>query len=304
MLRFFFGRAITASTLELYEASSTADFLNVINIVPSQKLDDVVAAITDELYNEKLRDESRAEKGILSHVREIVFGMNDGLVEVLASVAGIVGIYKSNIVAALAGLIIGISGTLSMSVGAYLSSRSEKDVSISESMRLQLELEAARERAAKDLGKTYKSYKTLSRDLDNLIKKLKNAGDPFYKLLEKEKSNPFFRLMNRDKTVLSPRTSAPIKDAAYIGIFYMLGAVIPLLSFFIGSAIHDSVYLNLLISVIAASGAIVITAAIIAVNTNESVVKRAVQSVILSLAASGATFFIGTLVSSYLHVAV
>ena len=62
--------------------------------------------------------------------------------------------------------------------------------------------------------------------------------------------------------------------------------------------------LNLLISVIAASGAIVITAAIIAVNTNENVVKRAVQSVILSLAASGATFFIGTLVSSYLHVAV
>ncbi len=304
LLRFFFGKAITASTLELYEASSAANFLDVINIVPSQKLDSVVSAITDELYNEKLRSESKSGKGIMSHVREIVFGMNDGLVEVLASVAGIVGIYKSNLVAALAGLIIGISGTLSMSVGAYLSSRSEKDVAVSEAMRLRLELEAARERAAKDLGKTYKSYKTLSRDLDNLIKKLKNAGDPFYKLLEKEKSNSLFRLMGRDKTVINSKTSAPTKDAAYIGIFYMLGAVIPLLSFFIGSVIHDSVYLNLLISVIAASVAIVITAAMIAANTNENVVKRAVQSVILSLAASGATFFIGTLVSSYLHVAV
>ncbi len=304
LLRFFLGKSITASTLELYEASSAADFLNVINIVPSQKLDGVVAAITDELYNEKLRSESQTEKGILSHVREIVFGMNDGLVEVLASVAGIVGIYKSNIVAALAGLIIGISGTLSMSVGAYLSSRSEKDVSLSESMRLQLELEAARERAAKDLGKAYKSYKNLSRDLDNLIKKLKVAGDPFYKLLEKEKSNPFFRLMGRDKAVFSSGSSVPIKDAAYIGAFYLLGALIPLLSFFIGSVINDSVYLNLLISLLAASVAIVITAAMIAVNTNENVLKRAVQSLILSLAASGATFFIGSLVSSYLHVAV
>ncbi len=302
--RLIFGRSMTMRLLTAYEDSSLASFLNVISVVPSSKLKSVVSVITDELYNENF-GQTEKEQGILSHVREIVFGMNDGLVEILASVAGIVGIYRNNLVAALAGLIVGISGTLSMAVGAYLSSTSEKDVSTSNLTRLQLELEAARERAAKDLGKAYKSYKSLSSNLDRLIQKLKTSGDPFYKLLEKERSSSIFGFLRRDKNFFDSKEKiSPLKDAADVGIFYLLGAVIPLVSFFVGSAINDSVYLNLIISLVAAAVAIFITASIIAINTGESVIKRVSQSLLLSLAAAGATFLIGSIVSSYLNVVV
>lgn len=303
-IRFLLGSSICTRLLNAFETASMADFLNVLSMVPSVKLKGAVSVITDTLYNENFGAGKR-EAGMLSHIREIVFGMNDGLVEVLASVAGIVGIYKSNLVGALAGLIIGISGTLSMAVGAYLSSTSKKDVTLSGFTRLQLELEAARERAAEDLGKAYKSYKGLASEMDRLIKKLKGAGDPFYKLLERERSSSIFGFLGRVKELHASKEQInPVKDAAYVGVFYLVGAVIPITSFFIGIVINDSVFLNLIISVVAAGVAIAITAALIAMNTGESIIKRVSQSLVFSLAASGATFLIGSLVSSYLNVVI
>ena len=303
--RFLFGKGVTYSVLNAYETSSVSNLLNIINTVPASKLKGVVDVITDELYNENLI-EATEKTGLLPHVREIVFGMNDGLVEVLASVSGLVGIYKSNLLSALAGLIVGISGTISMAVGAYLSSTSERDISLSKVNRMQLEIEAAKERASKELGNNYKNYAALEKDLNNLIKKLKNKNDPFYRLLEREKKAPLFRLFGGSYKITDDqeRGGNPLRDSAYVGAFYIIGAIIPLISFFIGIIINDSVYLNLAIAVIATSVAVIITAALIAANTNESAIKRISQSLSLNLGAAGITFMIGFIVSAYLHIAV
>lgn len=62
--------------------------------------------------------------GNLNNIRSIMLGLNDGLVEVLAAVSGIAVIANSPLVVALSGMIIGISGTLSMAGGVYISSKS------------------------------------------------------------------------------------------------------------------------------------------------------------------------------------
>ena len=46
------------------------------------------------------------------------------LVGVLAAVAGFTGAIHNNLLIAVAGTIVGLSGTISMAVGAYLSSKS------------------------------------------------------------------------------------------------------------------------------------------------------------------------------------
>lgn len=307
--RTLFGKRMAVGMLNLYETTALAelsiqDFLNVLNIVPKKELNRVVDLVTDELYNEGFQQRG-GEKGILSHIREVVFGMNDGMVEVLAAVSGLVGIYKSNFVSALSGMIIGISGTLSMAVGAYLSSMSQKDVALSQLKLLQLEISAAKERVSKELGTHYENYSNLVKNLNRMIIKLKAKNDPFHKLLEKEKSSTLFKMLNEDKSVFEEsRKLSPGKDASYVGAFYLLGAIIPIVSFFVGIVIKDSVYLNLGISLLATSVAIVVTAAIIALNTNENILRRVTQSLILSLAAAGGTFFIGNIVSAYLGVTV
>ena len=62
--------------------------------------------------------------GKVNNMRSIVLGLNDGLVEVLAAVSGIAVIAMSPWVVALSGMIIGVSGTLSMAGGVYLSTKS------------------------------------------------------------------------------------------------------------------------------------------------------------------------------------
>lgn len=63
--------------------------------------------------------------GGLGYTQSIILGLNDGLVEILAVVAGLATVATSGFIVVIIGLIAGISGTLSMAGGVYLSSKSE-----------------------------------------------------------------------------------------------------------------------------------------------------------------------------------
>ncbi|WMT51655.1 MAG: VIT1/CCC1 family protein [Ferroplasma sp.] len=62
--------------------------------------------------------------------RDFLYGMSDGLVEVLATLAGLSAIITSHIDIALSGVVVGISGTFSMTLGAYLAQKSESEYKI------------------------------------------------------------------------------------------------------------------------------------------------------------------------------
>jgi VIT1/CCC1 family predicted Fe2+/Mn2+ transporter len=61
-------------------------------------------------------------------IREVVFGVEDGVVQNMTLIAGMVGAALSNSVILLAGTINAIAGVLSMSMGTFLSSKAEQDV--------------------------------------------------------------------------------------------------------------------------------------------------------------------------------
>jgi len=69
---------------------------------------------------------SKVEKygGELGYTQSIILGLNDGLVEILAVVAGLATVATSSFIVVIIGMIAGISGTLSMAGGVYLSSKS------------------------------------------------------------------------------------------------------------------------------------------------------------------------------------
>ncbi len=95
--------------------------------------DRFLSVISDERKNAvKIRSILDKYGGNLSNIRSIMLGLNDGLVEVLAAVSGIAVIANSPLVVALSGMIIGISGTLSMAGGVYISSKSHGLISSEE----------------------------------------------------------------------------------------------------------------------------------------------------------------------------
>jgi VIT1/CCC1 family predicted Fe2+/Mn2+ transporter len=63
-------------------------------------------------------------------IREVVFGVEDGVVQNLTLIAGMVGGGLSSAVIVFAGAINAIAGVLSMSMGTYLSSKAERDVAL------------------------------------------------------------------------------------------------------------------------------------------------------------------------------
>src|SRR3990172_2138493 len=63
----------------------------------------------------------------IESIREVVFGVEDGLVQNMTLIAGMVGADLGAGVIVLAGMVNALAGVLSMSMGTFLSSQAERD---------------------------------------------------------------------------------------------------------------------------------------------------------------------------------
>ncbi len=107
--------------------------------------------ILDELEHEQFfHTQSRALGA--SSVRDFVLGMNDGLVELLGTVAGLSAVYGGAPgVVGISGLVVGIAGGLSMGIGAFVSVRSERQVEEARRRRARILREVAPQRTAAEV---------------------------------------------------------------------------------------------------------------------------------------------------------
>src|SRR5215470_8791028 len=74
------------------------------------------------LEEKKALIESRAR------IRELVFGVQDGLISTVGLLAGIQGATENTLVVIITGLTAMFSGAISMAAGSYLSSTAQKDI--------------------------------------------------------------------------------------------------------------------------------------------------------------------------------
>jgi VIT1/CCC1 family predicted Fe2+/Mn2+ transporter len=96
-------------------------------------------ASDERLHVERIKKEVLGmeawEMGGGGGVRDVIFGANDGLVSILALVAGVYGAVTESHLILIAGAAGAIAGAISMGAGSYLSSKSEKEVTEKESER-------------------------------------------------------------------------------------------------------------------------------------------------------------------------
>ncbi len=133
IISFFVGGSLIINLLEHGEYNSIIKYKEYIE---NYKKDDdyskkVKELITTEMEHEEIfasrinNSEKKVQKS-----RDFLYGMSDGLVEVLATLAGLTAIIKGNINIALGGIVVGISGTFSMALGSYLAQKSESEYKI------------------------------------------------------------------------------------------------------------------------------------------------------------------------------
>ncbi len=128
ILRRLFGATFVIKLLEMNEDEILAKYTKLLGskglAYADRKEIRIAAEKEKEIENFLIRNIKEYERSF-DHIRFIVLGLNDGLVEVLAAVAGFAAFTNSNIFVIIGGFIVGISGTLSMAGGVYLASKSE-----------------------------------------------------------------------------------------------------------------------------------------------------------------------------------
>jgi len=79
--------------------------------------------------------EETEQSALRNYVRDLILGLNDGIVSVYALVAGLVGAASTSHLVGVAGVIAAAGGALSMGLGEYLSTKSQAQYYASEARR-------------------------------------------------------------------------------------------------------------------------------------------------------------------------
>lgn len=165
-------------------------------------------------------DRERFRVANLGRLREVVFGAQDGILSTVALVTSIAVAVGDNSTVLVAGLAAALAGMLSMATGAYLGSRAQQDVRMSEISREALELEERPEEEYAELvvifqreGKTYEEARLLADEISQDKELWLNT------LIEKELG-------------ISPEdTGSPIRDALAMGTSFIVAAAIPIIPY-------------------------------------------------------------------------
>lgn len=119
IMTFIFGYTFTLRVMERGEESAQVAYKKL------KGYEDVIKQITEEeeAHEQKLIDMLDEER--LNYVGSMVLGLNDALVELSGTLAGLTFAFQDTALISLSGLITGVAATLSMAASEYLSSKAD-----------------------------------------------------------------------------------------------------------------------------------------------------------------------------------
>ncbi len=181
--------------------------------------------------------EEKARIGRLSHIREIVFGAQDGLLVPLGVISGVAGAFASNHIVIVAGIAEALAGAFSMATGAYLASGAERQVHQSEIDKEHAAIRRNPKEEQQEMVLFYEREGLNRADAEMVVQKLVTSDQAF------------FNAMIQKEFGLDPEPpNTPVSDALLVGASYAIAAVVPLFPYFFlptGSAIFYSIALTL-----------------------------------------------------------
>ncbi len=156
-------------------------------------------------------------------LREVVFGANDGLISSLALVSGMAGATTSRGAILLAGLAGVVAGTVSMALGAYISTKSVREFRDSEERRERYEIAhlPALERA--ELAEIYRRKGFAGAELERVLDRLTETPERWLQIMMSEELGFAGEVLN------------PYVAAAVMGAAFAVGGMVPVCSYFVSS---------------------------------------------------------------------
>ena len=186
-----------------------------IHPITEPEVSPTYAAARREIEGERWRIEA------LGRIREVVFGVQDGLISTLALVIALAVSDIGNTTVLVGGLAGALAGMLSMATGAYLGSKAEGDVRRSEIAKEARELE---DHPAEELAELVVLYQREGLSFDQA----KGVAEH----IAADKDLWLRTLVEKELGISPDVTSNPLKDALTMGSAFIMAALIPVLPFF------------------------------------------------------------------------
>lgn len=214
------------------------------------------------------------------NLRAAIFGANDGLVSNTSLILGVIGATASTeatITAGIAGL---LAGALSMASGEYVSVRSQREL-----FEYQIELERQElaeypEAEAAELALIYQARGLSEMEAKALANRL--TADPKIAL----------DVLAREELGLNPDDlGSPWGAAGFSFVSFTIGALIPLIPFFVGGKLPNAGYLGAALAAISLFG----TGASLSLFTGRSALLGGLRMLGIGAGAGALTWFIGGL---------
>ena len=212
---------------------------------------------------------------VLSAIREIVFGMQDGIVSTLGAITGIAVGSQSKEMVILSGIVIISVESISMGIGSYVSNKSEKGIDAKKLEEESYELKKSPHNEIKELKMLY------IKDgwPENMARQMADKASKNEKLMLKEMSLRELNIRNQN------RVSA-LKLGTFMFLSYIIGGLIPLIAYF---------FLPMSIAIFISIGAALIGLFLLGVITSQYTIDSWIKSGLRILILGGIALIVGYL---------
>jgi VIT1/CCC1 family predicted Fe2+/Mn2+ transporter len=286
-----FGLPSVLSLIEGGESRGKLDYIRQAQFLPDQASRDIAGSIIpDERRHQgaaaRLRgvpegEERTSRSGhVGDFVRDLIFGLNDGVVSNFSLISGVAGADTSHSVVLLAGVAGLIAGAVSMATGGYLSNKSQREVVAEEIRREAEEIDYAPEEERDELRRIYRLKGFSEEEVEILVRRITSDRQRWLETLVTEELG------------LSIKGGPPpLLDALFAGGGFAIGAVIPLLPFLFASG-TGALAVAAVLSVIG----LFLMGASKTLVTSRSVLRSGLEMVVVGVVAAAVTNAVGRLI--------
>jgi vacuolar iron transporter family protein len=214
-----------------------------------------------------------------SWVRDLMLGLNDGLVASFAVTSGVAGAFTAAGVVVMAGLAETLGGAVSMGLAAFISARSQIEFYLSEIDREREEIAKWPDRERDEIGTIYRAKGFSGALLDQIVAHI--TADP----------ERWSNVMMREELGFSSESfDRPLRSALTVGLSYLFGASVPVAPYLF-LAPREGVMVSALATVLVLFG----VGAAKTVITSRSWWRSGFESMLTGIAAAAVTYGAGRL---------
>ena len=220
-------------------------------------------------------------------VRDMILGANDGLVSILALVAGVAGspTITSSYIVLLAGIAGLFAGTISMGASSYQSSKSELEVMEREQERQSMRGKTPEEER-EELIKFYQAEGFRRGEAEAIVARI-----------SKKQEFPVQSDILDELGLAPEELGNPVKAGILTGLSFALSALVPLISFTLpGIDPMSALGISIIVTLTTLFG----VGAIKTIFSRKNWIRSGLEMMVIGAAASAITFLIGFLADKYL----